>query len=117
VEDREQLSRGAERPERLLRAAFLLLALAPLAAGAEDWSEQHRRAVEDFYQADGDRDGKLEPLEATELAPAAFQAADRDRDGKLGLVEGVDARFDALGAPRPPAPQAEPKPLAPVTEP
>ncbi len=67
---------------------------------AVDFRQLHREAAESFYATDGDRDGFVMALEAMEMTPESFQAADRDRDGKLTLVEWVDARFEAVAAPR-----------------
>jgi hypothetical protein len=78
-------------------------------------NQLHRTAAEEFYAADGDRDGVLPALEAMEMTPERFEAADRNRDGKLTLVEYVDARFleiDAASAPRAPQ-EAQPPTRAP----
>lgn len=103
--------------------ALLVLAVLPLGARAEeaaappgvDFGREHRSAVEAFTQSDEDRNGQLEPSEATGLSPESFQAADRDGSGKLTLVEWVDARFEAIGAPGPIAAPGAPTAPEPTT--
>jgi Ca2+-binding EF-hand superfamily protein len=62
--------------------------------GAVDREEFHRRIVEIFYAADGNKDGFLDPQELERLTfPDDFTDDDKDHDGRLSMREFLRVRF------------------------
>ncbi len=62
--------------------------------GAIDHAEYHRRMVEVFYFADGDRDGYLVGIEIARTGRENPAAGDANGDDRISLKEFIDEAFD-----------------------